>query len=326
MRLSSRPRMGITATVLTLALASLCTAPTALATDSPELTNGFYVDPDSTALQWADANPQDGRSSAIRTSIGQQPMARWFGSWSGTIGTATGSYSGAADYHGKLPIMVAYNIAGRDACGGHSGGGAGSTEAYNTWIGEFAGGIADRPAIVILEPDALGDFDCMSSIQVAERQNMLINALAQFNAQAPNAWTYLDAGNPGWIDAAIMAQRLHAAGLQSAHGFSLNISNYYNTAENTAYGTAVNAELKARFGYTKPYVIDSSRNADGNSSTPWCNPGGQKIGTPSQHGGGAEMLLWIKTPSESDGDCGVGSGSTAGQFLPQVAYDMIHGY
>ena len=67
--------MGITATVLTLALASLCTAPTALATDSPELTNGFYVDPDSTALQWADANPQDGRSSAIRTSIGQQPMA-----------------------------------------------------------------------------------------------------------------------------------------------------------------------------------------------------------------------------------------------------------
>ena len=115
-----------------------------------------------------------------------------------------------------------------------------------------------------------------------------------------------------------MAQRLHAAGLQSAHSFSLNISNFYSTAENTAYGTAVNTELKARFGYTKPYVIDSSRNANGSSSTPWCNPGGQKIDAPSQYGGGTEILLWIKTPGESDGDCGVGSGSTAGEFCPKL--------
>ncbi|MHA7176171.1 glycoside hydrolase family 6 protein [Arthrobacter sp. Sr24] len=326
MRLSSGPRIRIAATALAVALASLGTAPIASAASPPELTNEFYVDPDSTALQWADANPQDGRSNAIRTSIGQQPMARWFGSWSGTIGTATGAYVGAAAYHDKLPIMVAYNIAGRDACGGHSGGGAGSLDAYNTWIASFAGGIADRPALVILEPDALGDFDCMSSSQVGDRQNMLINAIAQLNAQAPNAWTYLDAGNPGWIDAATMAQRLNAAGLQGAHGFSLNISNYHSNAENTAYGNAVNAELHARFSYTKPYVIDSSRNATGNSTTPWCNPGGQRIGAASQHGAGAEMLLWIKTPGESDGDCGVGMGSTAGEFLPQVAYDMIYGF
>ncbi|NEE25165.1 endoglucanase, partial [Streptomyces sp. SID7982] len=46
----------------------------------------------------------------------------------------------------------------------------------------------------------------------------------------------------------------------------------------------------------------------------------------SQTGGGAEMLLWLKTPGESDGDCGVGAGSVAGQFLPEVAYKMIHGY
>ena len=109
-------------------------------------------------------------------------MARWFGSWSGTIGTAAGAYSGVADYHGRLPIMVAYNVAGRDACGGHSGGGAGSAEAHNSWTAGFAGGIADRPAIVILEPDALGDFDCLSSTQVAERQEMLVNALIHFNA------------------------------------------------------------------------------------------------------------------------------------------------
>jgi hypothetical protein len=40
-------------------------------------------------------------------------MARWFGSWSGTIGTATGAFAGAADRADKLPLLVAYNIYNR---------------------------------------------------------------------------------------------------------------------------------------------------------------------------------------------------------------------
>ncbi|MCO1340143.1 endoglucanase [Kocuria polaris] len=326
MRLSSRPWIQIAATTLALTLAAVGVSPAASAANPPDLTSGFYVDPDSAPAQWADANPQDGRSAAIRESIAQQPMARWFGGWSGVIGTATGSFAGAADHHDKLPIMVAYNIAGRDACGGHSGGGAGSASAYNSWIAGFAGGIAARPALVILEPDALGDYDCLSPAQVNEREAMLRNAVAQFNAQAPNTWTYLDAGNPGWINASTMAQRLHSAGLQDAHGFSLNISNFIGTASNTAYGNAINAELSSRFGYSKPFVIDTSRNGVGATNTPWCNPAGQKLGATSRYGGGAEMLLWIKTPGQSDGDCGVGIGSTAGQFLPEAAYKMIFGH
>lgn len=296
------------------------------AADPTTLTNGFYADPDSPPLQWANANPHDGRAGPIRESIGLKPMARWFGGWSGSIGTATGAYAGAADHHDKLPIMVAYNIAGRDTCGGHSGGGATTAAEYNTWIAQFAGGISDRPAVVILEPDAVADFGCLNSNEISERQSMLKGAIQQLKSQAPNTWTYLDAGNPEWISATTMARRLHASGLRDARGFSLNISNYLSTTSNADYGRAINAELQQLFGYTKPFVIDTSRNAKGTSSTPWCNPEGQQIGTPTQLGGaGAEMLLWIKTPGESDGDCGVGTGSSAGQFLPEVAYKMIFG-
>ena len=38
------------------------------------------------------------------------------------------------------------------------------------------------------------------------------------------------------------------------------------------------------------------------------------------------MVLWLKTPGESDGNCGVGAGSSAGKFLPDVAYKMIYGH
>jgi len=122
-----------------------------------------------------------------------------------------------------------------------------------------------------------------------------------------------------------MAQRLNMAGVANARGFALNVSNYFPTGDNTNYGNRVSDALRSSFGYTKPFVIDTSRNGNGGNGQ-WCNPAGRRIGTPTQLGGGAEMLLWLKTPGESDGNCGVGGGSSAGQFLPEVAYKMIYGY
>ncbi|MFL1377062.1 glycoside hydrolase family 6 protein [Nocardiopsis protaetiae] len=323
-RLTRSIAAAILALPLTIALAQPAHA------DPVSQTSGFYVDPDSGPAAWAAANPGDGRAAAINASLASVPMARWFGSWSGPIGTATGAYVGAADHHDKLPVLVAYNIYGRDACGGHSSGGAASPAEYATWIGAFAGGIANRPAVVILEPDSLGDYDCMDPGQIAERRGMLTNAITQFRNQSPNTWVYLDAGNPGWASAGTVAQRLHEAGVGQARGFALNVSNFYTTAQNTAYGQQINQELSARYGYTKPFVVDTSRNGNG-SNGQWCNPAGRKIGTTTRlggggSGGGAEMLLWIKTPGQSDGDCGVGLGSTAGEFLPEVAYKLVYGY
>ncbi|MEV0531429.1 glycoside hydrolase family 6 protein [Kitasatospora sp. NPDC050463] len=323
MRKSIRTASALLAGALTAGLALVGAGP-AYAADPTTMTSGFYVDPDNSALRWANANPGDGRAQAIRSAIANTPAARWFGNWSGDIGTATGAYVGRADASDKLPILVAYNIPNRDICGGQSGGGAGSRAAYDSWIAAFASGIGNRPAVVILEPDALGDQSCLTPAQIADRNAMLKNAIAQFNAKAPNTWVYLDAGNPGWIGAQTMAQHLAAAGVGAAHGFSLNVSNYYPTGDNTNYGNAVNSALSA-YGYTKPFAVDTSRNGNG-SNGQWCNPSGRRIGTPTRTGGGAEMLLWIKIPGESDGNCGVGAGSSAGQFLPEVAYKMIYGY
>ncbi|XVV10030.1 glycoside hydrolase family 6 protein [Actinoplanes sp. CA-131856] len=316
-------RRVLSAALALVVPAVLLAAPAAHA-DPIGQTSGFYVNPHSSPAAWVAANPNDGWAAAIRAQIAQRPMAAWFGNWSGDIRSAVGSYVAAADAVDKLPLLVAYNIPGRDACGGHSGGGAGSVAAYDAWISSFAAAIGSRPAVVVLEPDSLGDFGCMSQAQIADRLGMLSRAAGQFRSKAPNAWAYLDAGNPGWVDARTMAQRLNAAGVSAAHGFALNVSNYFTTGENVNYGSNVAAALRG-YGYSKPFVVDTSRNGNGSNGA-WCNPAGRRIGTPSQLGGGAEMLLWLKTPGESDGNCGVGAGSAAGQFLPEVAYKMIFGY
>ncbi|RAS66892.1 endoglucanase [Lentzea atacamensis] len=300
-------------------LAVVATAPAAHAASPVSLTDGFYVDPDSNPAVWVRTNPSDGRNAAIKNNISSKPIARWFGSWSGDIKTAVGGYVNKTGT--KLPVLVAYNIPGRDACGGHSGGGAGTPEAYRAWISAFASAIGSRPAVVVIEPDSLADFNCMTDAKIAERTAMIKYATEQFKAKAPNTWAYLDAGNAQWVPAGTMATRLNNAGVRNVRGFSINVSNYHTTAASTTYGNAVNTAL----GITKPYVIDTSRNGNGHNGE-WCNPGGRKLGTPARTGGGAEMLLWVKVPGDSDGKCGKAPNVEAGKFDPQLAYDLVYGY
>ncbi|WP_370948085.1 hypothetical protein AB5J62_10975 [Amycolatopsis sp. cg5] len=49
------------------------------------------------------------------------------------------------------------------------------------------------------------------------------------------------------------------------------------------------------------------------------------LGVPAQVGGGAELLLWVKTPGVSDGQCGIAPAVPAGQFSPELAVRLIDG-
>ncbi|MET8863894.1 glycoside hydrolase family 6 protein [Nonomuraea sp. NPDC004580] len=258
----------------------------------------------------------------MQSAIASKPMAFWVGGWFGDVSATVSAYVAAADSADRLPVLVAYNIPGRDACGGHSGGGAGSESAYRAWISAFASAIGDRPAVVVIEPDSLGDFACMDDEDIAARNRMLTYATEQFRDHAPNTWAYLDAGNAGWVASGTMAQRLRNAGVGNVRGFAVNVSNYYTTAQSAAYASDVNAAL----GGGAKWVIDTSRNGKG-SNGEWCNPAGRRLGTPAQVGGdrGTELLLWVKVPGDSDGNCGIAPGTPAGTFSPELAIRLIDG-
>jgi cellulase/cellobiase CelA1 len=56
----------------------------------------------------------------------------------------------------------------------------------------------------------------------------------------------------------------------------------------------------------------------------WCNPPGRALGSaPQVLDDRGDMGLWIKAPGESDGDCGIGTGTQAGEFSPSIAADLI---
>jgi endoglucanase len=285
------------------------------------MTNGFYVDPDSQPENWVLENRGDSRRSTIESGIADRPLARWYNGGSSDASDAR-SYVSAAAAKGRLPVLVAYNIPLRD-CGSYSSGGADSAAAYRSWARDLAAAIGGRPAVVILEPDALPGMDCMSGARQRERLALLAYAVDQFAAAARNTWVYLDAGHADWTPAGEMASRLESAHVNRARGFALNVSNYQSTARNVSYAKAVNRAL----GMNKRFVVDTSRNGRPSDGSDWCNPSGQRVGASPGEGGapGLDLQLWVKIPGESDGDCGIGEGTDAGEFVPDIAVQLLGG-
>ncbi|MEV8375979.1 glycoside hydrolase family 6 protein [Kribbella sp. NPDC056861] len=280
-------------------------------------TNGLYVDPQSEPVYWVGEHAGDSRRAIIKAGIADRPIARWFNG-DGADASDARTYVSAASKAGKLPVLVFYNHPARD-CG--ESGGAASPAAYRAWINSLAASIGKHPAIVVLEPDALPGLDCLSSSAQTSRLSLLSYAVDHLRSAAPNTWTYLDAGHDDWNPAATTAKWLKSAGVARARGFSLNVSNYQSTARNVTYAQAVNAAL----GSAKRFVIDTSRNGNPLNGDDWCNPAGQRVGAPPRAGGatGLDLQLWVKPPGESDGDCGIDSGSEAGDFSPVIAMKLL---
>jgi endoglucanase len=185
----------------------------------------------------------DLKDAALIAEMETVPRAVWF--TSGTPAQVTQQVRTTmleAAVEQAVPVLVAYDIPGRD-CAQYSAGGALDESAYESWINGFASGIGGGKAVVILEPDALGNMpsDCNLSSSVypftdAERLAEIQYAISALEAD-PNVSVYLDGTHSAWQSVGTMTQRLLEGGVQQAQGFFLNVSNYQPTPNLIDYGT-----------------------------------------------------------------------------------------
>lgn len=259
----------------------------------------LYVDPYNSATQYLAANP-DMQSDSIITKLSQIPVAQWFGDWNSNVTNDVRIYVTGAAADQSIPVVVLYNIPSRD-CGGYSVGGANNVPGYEQWVKNVATGIGSYRAIVVLEPDALGALDCLPDNMQTDRLQSIARAVTILKG-LPNVSVYIDAGTPVWQPVDTMASRLKASNVETADGFSLNVSYFATTQLNVEYGNALSAKVGG-----KHYVIDVSRNGGNNTVTGMqCNPSFASFGelpTTNTSWPLNDALLWIKIPWESDGPC-----------------------
>jgi cellulase/cellobiase CelA1 len=98
------------------------------------------------------------------------------------------------------------------------------------------------------------------------------------------------------------------------------------TAAVSAYTAAASRQHKVPVlvAYDIPQLNCGGKSASG--ARQWCNPPGHQLGwAPRVLDDRGDMGLWIKAPGESDGDCGIGAGTRAGEFSPGIATKLITG-
>ncbi|MFH8801495.1 glycoside hydrolase family 6 protein [Streptomyces sp. NPDC017936] len=284
----------------------------------------LYLHPESQVRDWIRDNPGDWRRAVIESRIAHRPAAVWFTEYAPeTITSRVRAVTSGAAAEGRVPVLVAYAVPDRD-CGGASAGGAPDLAAYGGWIDRFAAGLGSGEVVVILEPDAIAQSDCLPEGPRAERLAALARAGRVLTAANPRARVYYDAGHSHWNAPAHQAALLERAGAGSAAsaGIFSNVSNFRRTSDEVAYDRKVLDALVALGGRAGlGAVIDTSRNGAGPPADGrWCDPDGRRIGrAPTLDTGEARIdgYLWVKLPGESDGCKGA-----AGAFSPSYAYEL----
>jgi len=182
------------------------------------------------------ASHQDADASLLEAMV-NTPQAVWFtGGTPHRVEQDVRQTVRLAAHDNTVPVLVAYNVPGRD-CSQYSAGGAATGDAYRAWIDGFAAGLDSNTAVVILEPDGLAllPTDC-GQPDTYDRVS-LINYAAHALLRDPNALVYLDAGHSAWHSDGDMAARLVAGGVMDVQGFFQNVSNYRATNYETHFGT-----------------------------------------------------------------------------------------
>ena len=308
--------------VLGLTPAAAAPAPVDTPTRAFPTGTAFHVELDSKATRQAVADARAGRAAdAVRMAqLASWPVATWFTGAEPVAETRreVAALTTEARLRRQLPVLVTYNVPGRD-CAQYSGGGAANTAEYKTWVDGVAAGLGDRRAVVILEPDglALTPDACGGTPEQQAARYTEINYAVDRLGRQPNAIVYLDAGHSGWHNVGEIAGRLVDGGVARARGFFLNVSNYRTDAELTRYGTMVAkcvwyiqagnsgdacanqywpaADADGWYAANVPadaelphFVVDTSRNGQGPWTPPagvypdpqdWCNPPARGLGT-----------------------------------------------
>lgn len=258
--------------------------------------------------------------------IAATPTAIWLGGSSGDQAAVDRIETEAAAEH-RTPEFVLYAIPDRD-CGGYAAGGLSGPGAYENWIRQIRASIGQRPAVVIVEPDAIG-MSCLDPAERDARISMLRYAIATLS-QDPRTWVYVHAGSSQLRPEQVIPT-LIAVGVGNGRGFALNVSGYGSSPAELRYGDQIVADLAQHGVAGMHYVVDTSRNGlgrapDGSADAAhtFCNQRGRALGqrpTPWTGNPNVDAFLWIKPPGESDGACYPGDPSSG--WFQGYALDLV---
>ena len=274
-----------------------------------DLTSGRY------AAQLA-ANPSLRRKVRLLAKIASQPEEERFSLYSG--GGGPGAILGQvhkilcgnlnAD-PGTIPIFTTFFLYQAGYCETRSEIIA-NRPRFERQINEMAEGIGRRPAVLLMEIDAIGSSACMAKNGALGQWEADIRYEINRVSKLPHVVAYIEGGYSDANSVGYTARALNAVGVRKIQGFFTNDTHNMWTIDEIHWAKAISRRTGGAH-----IVINTADNGRGPKLNPdpatqgnedLCNPPGRGLGPrPTTHTGfaGVDAFLWTGPPGNSSGTC-----------------------
>jgi hypothetical protein len=193
-------------------------------------------------------------------------------------------------------------------------------------VDEMAAATDRRPAVFLLELDALGSSSCVAR----EGSLRLWEADLRYEMQAmqalPHTVVYVEGGYSDSNSVRYTARVLNAIGIRHIRGFFTNDTHEQWTINEIRWATKI-----AKLTHGAHFIVNTAQNGHGPLLNPHpitqgvedlCNPPGRGIGIPDTTNTGyrfADAFMWTHPPGNSSG---CGGGPPGGVFWPARAIQL----
>ena len=187
---------------------------------------------------------------------------------------------------------------------------------FERQVNEMVDAIERRPAVMLLELDAVGSSSCMARSGALSEWEADIHYEINQVSTLPHAVVYVEGGYSDAESASYTAQVLNAVGVRNIRGFFTNDTHLNWTANEMRWGLNVSAMTGGAH-----FIINTADNGHGPLLNPHpvtqgnedlCNPPGRGAGIPTTSSTGnaaIDAFMWVHVPGTSSGACNGGTPS-----------------
>jgi endoglucanase len=212
-------------------------------------------------------------------------------------------------------------------------GGCSSTAEINAYgpvfrrrVDEMAQAIENRPAVLLLELDAIGSSKCMANKGSLPAWEADLKYEADAFGALPHTVVYIEGGYSDGNSPAYTAKALNASGVGDVRGFYTNDTHLNWTINEVNWANQVSAMTNGAH-----YIVNTSENGNGplvpknrvkHGNEDLCNPPGRGLGPLDTTQTGfpfADAFMWTHPPGNSSG---CGGGPPGGVFWPTKAIGL----
>ena len=185
---------------------------------------------------------------------------------------------------------------------------------FERQVNEMVAGIERRPAVMLLEVDAIGSSSCMAANGALPEWEADIRYEINAVSQLPHAVVYIEGGYSDASSPSYTARVLNAVGVRGIRGFFTNDTHMNWTENEIRWGEQVSQLTGGAH-----FIINTADNGHGPLLNPHpvkqgnedlCNPPGRGAGPPTTTSTGhsaVDAFMWVHVPGMSSGKCNGGT-------------------